>query len=1064
MGLRFKMKKERFNAGRGINWGNFYLSFIIVLLIFFLVVLPLSFKELTPQLEISYSPPTIDTFPEDYKEYVYETSSGNNLLRVFAGIETAGIHISRASPDSGISYMELYYKPSSSSQWIRGHDFTGQITKTIFSPLPSPTTFTHVPLELYISSLFNLKSGTNYDLRVDFFSSGGLAVGSISLSFVTQPNVFSFTPSRTVIVNPGESIQTAIDGATPGTRILVNPGVYREALSFNSKSGTPKNWIQVIANGAGVVLDGSNSDPQSQIFGSWTKYTNSNAVSGNNMWTTKVPRKYWSIWMRSAGGEHNYLFRHVAVNSITAQTNFLDASSGHNSDGCDDVTSPLNAGNYMPEGWYIDNSNNLFIRLEPGKDPNTLDFKVSEQSKGIDIVNSDWIWIEGFTIRYFGDSEFTRGGVCITNGNNNIIRKNILVPNANGVIISWADDNGNKIADDGGAYNRIEGNKISTKIRTELTTYCKTKKGGGFWGVGMGGSIGNIIRGNEVYSIGENSLQLQMKSSSQVALGCVDLGSYIFGFYCPDLNYFLGFENDFYDNYIHDNVEGLEMDGPHSVNTRLFRNKLENLEMNFISLQSGQFGPTWLVRNLWIRNSSSIYSRGEIFKIRYPAIHRYVYIYHNTLFNQDGQIYSRRDDNLYVKMKIYNNIFHVVSGTVARFYDATSEYLPYKKSPDMDYNSYSSGDNSIAVYDNSYNRVKISQICSIYGIDCHGIMTDALFADSAHENFALSSTSKNIDAGTLIFGINNLYSGIAPDIGAYEYGISIYCDNDGTCDAGEDLSCVDCVVESCDDSDGDSYGVGCYLGDDCNDGDANIHPGAVDICDGIDNDCDGMDNGCGSSSSSSSGGSSSSSGSSGGWGNYCGDNKIGGNEVCDGKALNGKSCANSEYDYGKLRCLVDCFGYDYEGCFNQELTQVKLQEVNVIENAMTETKMYFGRNIIMIINGDEYKGYVSKESSEIIYYLRNERHLLNQSVINKVILDSKEIFFWVKSSDENGVNLLIALDEKLIGGESPRQTHFFLIFVFVLLLITLGEVIYYRLNGEIYKFDKLKNWVKDKFF
>src|SRR3989344_1156070 len=752
------------------------------------------------QLGISYSPPTMDTFPEDYREYVYETSSGNNLLRVFAGIETAGIHISRTTINSSISYMRLFYKPSGSSQWIRGHDFTDQITKTI----PTPPTFTHVPMELYISSLFNLQSNTNYDLRVDFFSSEGSMIGSISLSFVTQPDVFSFTPLRTIIVNPGESIQAAIDGATPGTRILVNPGIYREALSFNSKSGTPGNWIQVIASGAGVVLDGSNPDPQSQIFGTWSRYLNSAAVSGSNMWTTTVPGPYWAIWTRSADGDYNYLFRHVSVGSISTKANFLDASSGHNSDGCDNVTSPLNAKNYVSEGQYVDGDNNLFIRLEPGKDPNTLDFKVSEHSVGININNSDWIWIEGFNIQYFGSKSTpgsieianTTGSIYINNGNHNIIRKNSLVPNINGVMLTWADENSNGLVDDGAAYNRIEGNKISTKIRPDLTTYCKTKKGGGFWGVSMGGSIGNILRGNEVYNIGENSLQLQMRSDSQEALGCIDLNDNIFGFHCPDFNYFLGFENDFYDNYIHDNVEGLEMDGPHSVNTRLFRNKLKNIEMNFISMQSGQFGPTWIVKNLWVRNSSSIYSGGEILKIRYPAIHRYIYMYHNTFFHQYGQIYSRRDDNLYVKLKIYNNLFHVVSGTVARFYDATLTYLPYKKSPDMDYNSYSSGTKPIVVYDNSYNRVQISQICSIYGIDCHGIMVDALFSDAIHGNFALSSTSSNIDAAASIFGINNIYNGIAPDIGAYEYGTGIYCDNDWICEAGETIAncAIDCSV------------------------------------------------------------------------------------------------------------------------------------------------------------------------------------------------------------------------------------------------------------------------------
>ncbi|MCK6519753.1 hypothetical protein L6R46_32430, partial [Myxococcota bacterium] len=66
----------------------------------------------------------------------------------------------------------------------------------------------------------------------------------------------------------------------------------------------------------------------------------------------------------------------------------------------------------------------------------------------------------------------------------------------------------------------------------------------------------------------------------------------------------------------------------------------------------------------------------------------------------------------------------------------------------------------------------------------------------------------------------------------------VCCDHiDGDGDGRDDP--IGAACNCCYDDDGDGHGVGLCASFDCNDGDASIHPGAIDVsCDEIDSDCD----------------------------------------------------------------------------------------------------------------------------------------------------------------------------------------------------------------------------------
>ncbi|MFH1506394.1 MAG: MopE-related protein [archaeon] len=94
-------------------------------------------------------------------------------------------------------------------------------------------------------------------------------------------------------------------------------------------------------------------------------------------------------------------------------------------------------------------------------------------------------------------------------------------------------------------------------------------------------------------------------------------------------------------------------------------------------------------------------------------------------------------------------------------------------------------------------------------------------------------------------------SSYGPD---YEEGTELTCDDllDNDCDRFRDGADSDCQL-TCTDNDEDGYGVcpdcgtdhGClYDGDDCDDTNGNIHPGALEVCNGINDDCNlGTDDG-----------------------------------------------------------------------------------------------------------------------------------------------------------------------------------------------------------------------------
>ena len=106
---------------------------------------------------------------------------------------------------------------------------------------------------------------------------------------------------------------------------------------------------------------------------------------------------------------------------------------------------------------------------------------------------SDWLWIEGFEIRFYGTT--TNGcGVCTLNSSHLVIRRNKIHNMQLGIFVNW---NG---TDDQGNDTRIEANEIyDPGIYSWPWTSLKASYMEGT-GIIIRGHIGAIVRDNTVHS------------------------------------------------------------------------------------------------------------------------------------------------------------------------------------------------------------------------------------------------------------------------------------------------------------------------------------------------------------------------------------------------------------------------------------------------------------------------------------------------------------------------------------------------------------------------------------
>ncbi len=601
-------------------------------------------------------------------------ASSFSQLNLYPNIETAGVVVSGVDlPKTA----QLQYRQSGEVNWRTGHMLM------------------RIDDGRLVGSLFGLSPSTTYEVKVMD------GANEVAGSFVTQPDELQFTPSTILRVDddaqpggdgsalaPFKTIQEAVNRAQPGTQVLVANGVYREAVTFPA-SGTAGNWIQVKAEGGGAILDGSISPPK-------------------EVWEPHEAKAH--VFFTRPGWGIKYLARDQQRFYQYDTLHGLYEATGHN-----DVP--------MKEGWYYDPpSGRLYIRIQ--QDPVDYSWQIPQFNGAFSVDGRDWIWIEGFEMRFYGTSFGC--GACLNNASHIVVRKNNIHNLQNGVFVSWTG------GEDRGNDTRIEYNEFYDPPLNEWPWNAVKGTAMEATAIVLRGHIGTIVRGNHIHNYFNG-----IYTSSSAALN----------------NPGVAFDVDVYNNNIHHIADdALEPEGT-CVNHRFRNNTIDSMLVG-ISLAPVTMGPVWVMHSTFTNftGRSIKFDRGS---------DGWVLIYHNTSWTNKANRNLMEMINTVHNATLRNNIFQGNGYSIEETQVGSTGH-------DWNYDNWNTTSGNYHFKWENVNYSTIAQLCKATGLECNGHEEAPGLANPGGGNFSLLPTSPNINRGIAIPGINDNFSGSAPDIGAFE--------------------------------------------------------------------------------------------------------------------------------------------------------------------------------------------------------------------------------------------------------------------------------------------------------
>ena len=636
-----------------------------------------------------------------------------------------GIEVRYDGDDDLNATASFVWRRAGEAEWMNGVDMTWDKThKRVWA------------------SIWPLEQGETIEVKVSFaeaWGSGDTPVLEATGSARTM--VLENTGGRTFHVspdgddaNPGteaapwQSLTHATAEVAAGDTVLAGSGVYGGTLLFEGLAGTPeKPIIFAAADGQTPVIDCSEAiDRQT---GAWEQIEDDVYV------LTSSPGK---VFYAARDGLRMYKYQS------------LDDLKANEQD--------------VPRAWFYDEEADRFYVTTGGTDANEHAYNLATSEFGIHFKNTSSVVVRGFEIRHCGTfgvflDEDTRG--CI-------ILENTIHNSPSGIYFFG----------EGTTDNAIWKNNIYEKGLLDFSWNAIKASGYPRQGISGKAGRGQSVCWNEISGYFDAIAPVSWQS--------------------PDM---LWANRDFdlmYNNIYNIGDDAIEVDGG-GVNMRIIENRMRNVFVA-ISLAPIERGPVYC-----IGNDASYYLL--LFKLNVGACtsNGWAYVYHNSGYcltygdNYGGTAISFPPGGMTpISNKVFMNNAFILDGLGIRYGSEAFwiDYNCYYNVPRQEGVRFlweQQEQPSGAWTSDTYENIQAFSVMT--GREKHGIKADPMFVDMPHlgeisrvdfgpapfnsypqvESIAegdmhLTAGSPCIDRGALIRGINEDFEGLAPDMGAYEFG------------------------------------------------------------------------------------------------------------------------------------------------------------------------------------------------------------------------------------------------------------------------------------------------------